>query len=325
MNIDEKIDIRENYIKQLDSALLSILLQDKSSGRNIIWATDNYVLKGSSYASHKPITVTSITGRYGRVIRPRVGKSKKEQQQRVRKKAEVFTPSWICNAQNNLIDNAWFGRKNVFNIEQGKSWKTSKKKIVFPIDKCWQDYVRANRMEVSCGEAPYLCSRYDTVTGQWIELNDRIGIIDRKIRIVNENTTDEDEWLEWIFQAYKSTYAFEWQGDSLLIARENLLFTFIDYYNGRFNKEPSPDLLKEIAKILAWNIWQMDGMKYVIPNSCEPIPKTQLSIFDNDELTDPCPGCTNGDNHIHSGIYCKVMDWNKGKSIKFITLMEEIE
>jgi hypothetical protein len=31
--------------------------------------------------------------------------------------AEVFTPSWICNAQNNLIDNTWFGRDNVFNKE----------------------------------------------------------------------------------------------------------------------------------------------------------------------------------------------------------------
>ena len=39
------------------------------------------------------------------------------QQQRSREMAEVFTPSWICNKQNNLIDNAWFGRENVFNVE----------------------------------------------------------------------------------------------------------------------------------------------------------------------------------------------------------------
>ena len=29
----------------------------------------------------------------------------------------MFTPSWVCNAQNNLIDDAWFGRKGVFNEE----------------------------------------------------------------------------------------------------------------------------------------------------------------------------------------------------------------
>lgn len=28
-----------------------------------------------------------------------------------RDKAEVFTPSWVCNAQNNLVDNQWFGKK----------------------------------------------------------------------------------------------------------------------------------------------------------------------------------------------------------------------
>ncbi|MGN0805331.1 MAG: restriction endonuclease subunit M [Candidatus Coproplasma sp.] len=321
--IDDKIDIRENYIKQLDSSLLSILLQDKSSGRNIIWATDNYKLKGSNYESHKPITVPIITGRYGRVIKPRVGKSKKEQQYRVRKKAEVFTPSWICNAQNNLIDNAWFGRENVFNVEDGKTWKTNPQKITFPEEKTWQDYVSANRMEISCGEAPYLCSRYDTVTGKWIELNDRIGILDRKIRIINENTESYEEWIEWVKQAYKATYAFEWQGDSLLIARENLLFTFIDYYEGRFSQKPDTELLKEIAKILSWNIWQMDGTKYVIPLSCQPVPKMQMSMFDDDIKSEPCPGCLKGDNHKHIGIYCKIMDWQKGKSIRFISLLEE--
>ena len=34
---------------------------------------------------------------------------------RCKKNAEVFTPSWMCNIQNNLIDNHWFGQNNVFN------------------------------------------------------------------------------------------------------------------------------------------------------------------------------------------------------------------
>ena len=89
------------------------------------------------------------------------------------------------NNQNNLVDSAWFGRENVFNTEAGQTWVTTKEKIVFPQGKTWQDYVRANRMEISCGEAPYLASRYDTVTGKWIEVKDRIGILDRKIRIIN--------------------------------------------------------------------------------------------------------------------------------------------
>lgn len=36
--------------------------------------------------------------------------------------AEVFTPSWVCNKQNNLVDEKWFGYANPFNIEQEKTW-----------------------------------------------------------------------------------------------------------------------------------------------------------------------------------------------------------
>jgi hypothetical protein len=48
---------------------------------------------------------------------PRVHKDKLLQLSRSKEMAEVFTPSWICNAQNNLVDNSWFGRDNVFNTE----------------------------------------------------------------------------------------------------------------------------------------------------------------------------------------------------------------
>lgn len=327
MEQDIRADIKENFIKKLDDSLLSILLKDHSSGKNIVWATDNYEIKGDGYESYSSITVKAITGRRGNVIKPRVGKSKKEQLHRVKDKAEVFTPSWICNRQNNLIDNAWFEKENVFNIEKEKSWHTVTKKITFPNGKTWQDYVKANRMEISCGEAPYLCSRYDTVSGLWIELQDRIGVLDRKIRIINENTASKEEWLKWVKEAYKATYGFEWQGDSLLIARENLLFTFIDYYEGRFTESPDIDTLTEMAKIISWNIFQMDGLKFVIPNSCKPIPKRQFSIFDiideNEDATELCEGCRKNDNKLHTGIYVRVMDWGKKKSVRFIDLMEE--
>lgn len=321
---DEKIDIKENYIKQLDDSLLSILLKDRSSGKNIIWATDNYASRGANYESHQSITVPTVTGRFGQVIRPRTIKSKKEQLFRIKDKAEVFTPSWICNNQNNLIDNAWFGRENVFNTEDNQTWKTTENKIEFSgiENKTWQDYVKANRMEISCGEAPYLVSRYDTVTGQWINIKDRIGILDRKLRIVNENTEQENDWYEWVLEAFKSTFAFEWQGDSLLIARENLLFTFIDYYIDRFKIYPTIDYLLEIAKILSWNIWQMDGLKFVIPNSCEPVQKKQLSLFPEEENSEQCKGCLKNDNSKHTGVYCKIMNWKTRRSIKFISLIK---
>lgn len=319
--MDNRVDIKENYIYQLNDKLLEILLKDHSSNKNIIWATDNYQMRGDGYYTYDNISLKAITGRNGLVIKPRVEKSKKEQTIRVRDKAEVFTPSWICNAQNNLVDNAWFGKENVFNIESDKSWVVNYEKIVFPEGKTWQDYVKENRLEVSCGEAPYLVSRYDTVTGQWLDTNERIGLLDRKLRVINENVDNEKDWYEWTIVAFKSIFGFEWQGDSLLIARENLLFTFIDYYVDRFEVHPIEDYLLEIAKIISWNIWQMDGLKYVVPNSCKPIPKMQMSFFDDENEPEECPGCLKNNIHKHSGIYCKIMNWETKRAVKFISLI----
>ena len=313
------IDIKENYIKCLDDELLSILLKDRSSGKNILWATDTYAEKGAQYDSWEHITVKLITGRFGKVIRPRIDKSQKEQKIRIKDKAEVFTPSWICNEMNNHLSDEWFEKKNVFNTEKEKTWTTSKNKIQFSNEdgKTWQDYVKSKVLEISCGEAPFLVSRYDTTTGEWIEVNDRIGALDRKLRVVNEQCDSEPDWYNWTLEAFKSTYGYEWQGDSLLIARENLLFTFIDYYIAKFENFPIKEYLIEIAKILSWNIWQMDGLKYVIPNSCKPTQKRQMSLFQDEEDTEPCAGCIKNDNSRHTGIYCKIMNWDTKRSIKF--------
>ena len=180
--------------------------------------------------------------------------------------AEVFTPSWICNAQNNLVDNSWFGTEGVFNkeilLKNGtKSWEITKEKIAFPKDKTWEDYVRDTRLEISCGEAPYLVSRYDTTTGEFIEIENRIGILDRKLRVANENLDSTDKWLKAVETAFKSTYGFEWQGDSLLLAREALLITFIENYTHKFKIEPILETIQNIAKIISWNIWQMNSVK----------------------------------------------------------------
>ena len=73
------IDIKENYIYQLDNELLGILLLDRTSGKTIIWATDNYASRGTGYMFSDHISVAAITGYHGNVIKPRTEKSKKEQ------------------------------------------------------------------------------------------------------------------------------------------------------------------------------------------------------------------------------------------------------
>ncbi|MCI5820108.1 MAG: hypothetical protein MRZ86_05945 [Acidaminococcus sp.] len=318
-----EVDIKENSVMELDSELLTILLHDKNSGKNIIWATEDYSEYGYGFGKTDEIYVRSITGANGNIIRPRTEKTKKEQQTRIKDKAEVFTPSWVCNKQNNLVDNAWFGRENIFNTEHEKTWITTKGKIEFPSTdgKGWEDYIAANRLEISCGEGPYLASRYDTVTGKAIALKNRIGLLDRKLRVVSENVSSEAEWYKWAKKAIQSVYGYDWQGDNVLLTRENLLYTFIDYYVAKFDVYPIKEYLREIAEILSWNIWQMDGLKFVIPNSCHNETIVEYFLWGEETHEEYCEGCRKNNRNKHNGIYCYIMDWEKNKRVKFVNLI----
>lgn len=329
------IDILENEISEQYPDVLDILLRDQTTQKNIFWATDNYRHLGESYSYSSQILSELVTRERGNIIRPRVHKDKILQQSRSKEMAEVFTPSWLCNAQNNLVDNAWFGSEGVFNKEIllkdcSKTWVTNRAKITFPKDKTWQGYVRDTRLEISCGEAPYIISRYDTTTGESIPTENRIGILDRKLRVINENVDSTVKWLKETEAAYKSTYAFEWQGDSLLLAREAMLMTFIENYVDKFGNEPLLESIKNIAHIISWNVWQMDGLKGVVPNSCTDRIYNNTDLFGNSEKGFlKCKGCESQNILSHNGTYCNVMDWEekdkktgkKGRIKRFIDLL----
>ncbi len=307
-------DVSESTVLKYSNQLLSILLKDRTTGKNITWASSDYSELGESYETESEIRLFS--DRLPGFIKPRSSKAKESQLNRTRKKAEVFTPSWMCNNQNNLIDEQWFGRANVFNESMNHKWKTRKDKIEFPIEKNkdWRSYVDARRMEITCGEAPYLVSRYDTVTGKYICIIDRIGLLDRKLRVVNENTDTESEWLHWVNRAYQSIYGYEYQVDNLLLARLNLIYTFVDYYMFKFDKVPELSNLKKIATIISWNLWQMDGTTYSVP-TCDVAKKAyQISFFDDEFISES----TNETQQL-----CKIKDWRSKSIIVYKTLMEE--
>jgi hypothetical protein len=328
-----RVDIKENAIHSLDPKILKFLLRDKTTGKNIIWATEDYASFGDGYAFSDEITIPLITGENGMVIRPRIEKTRAEQTSRSRGKAEVFTPSWVCNEQNNLVDSAWFGQKNVFNTETEKGWITNSENVVFPGTKgrTWQDYVKANRLEISCGEAPYLTSRYDTVTGASIPVKDRIGLLDRKLRVVSENTEAEQDWVFWATKAVQSIYGYDWQGDNVLLARENILFTFAEHYEDRFGVPATKAYLEKIAKVAAWNIFQMDGIKFVVPGSCHleaerPEMEGQGEIAGVLETKfKPCPGCAKSDHSKHNGVYSRTYDWPSNESVEFYSFIKKGE
>lgn len=213
-------------------------------------------------------------------------KAQAEQSERTRKKAEVFTLTWICNFMNNHCDEDWFGKGDVFNEQNGESWKPRMGKIPFKAPEDWQAYILSRRLEITCGEAPFLVTRYDATTGEPLPVPKRVGVLDRKLRVVNENAADEAEWWEWAVKAYGSTYGYEFQGDNLLNARINLLITLCDNLEYRWQRQATEQEITHIANIIAWNFWQMDGLKDTVPLGKLGEEYHQFSLFGDDEQID---------------------------------------
>lgn len=316
--MDKLIDLTSDSVKKT----INILLKDRTTGHNIIFATDAYdTISFTEHITKKKLSLIDL--------QPRVSKSIEEQALRTRKKAEVFTPSWICNKMNNHCDEEWFGRKNVFNTEQGHNWIITEGNIEFPEGKSWKDYVDSKRLEITCGEAPYLVSRYDAATGEIIPIEKRIGILDRKLRIINENAITQQTWMKWVLRAFESVYGYEYQGDNLLIARINLLETFCEYTRARWGVEPSDSAIKRVATIISWNLWQMDGIQGVIPYVgavCEqkavdePI---QLSLFELLESDDESEIKTEPTEKLPETIDCKIYDWREDKCLTYKSMRKE--
>lgn len=326
------VDIIENNIYRDYPAAFSLLLKDQTTQKNIFWATHDYEDKGEGFQYADNITIEHITGKNGNVIKPRVLKGKSEQTSRTKTKAEIFTPSWVCNIQNNVTDESWFGRKGVFNTEDidNRTWEVNTTPIEFSKEKTWKDYVAARRIEITCGEAPYLASRYDTTNGELIAIEKRIGLLDRKLRVVGENTSTQNEWMEAAEIAYKNIYGFEWQGDSLLLARESLLVTFIEYFSAKFHKIPEARSIEKIAYIISWNLWQMDGLKYVVPDSCHDTKVSNGDMFNPIEIVTVCEGCKTNNIRKHNGVYCLIKNWDEkdketgemGSIVRFVDLLK---
>ena len=241
------IDIKEFYIPR---HILEVLLKDRTTGNNILWGTDLY-----GYDPKSSIQVDQII--FGDVIKPRVLKSQEDQKSRTDSKAEVYTPIEIIKKMNDSVDEKFEG-----NVRQ---------------------YLTRKVLEVTCGEAPYLVSRYDVSTGKMIPLSERQGLLDRKMRKVNELqvTKDYNEWECGMLYSLQSTYGYEWQGDSLLLARENVLYDVIDWYMDKFNKDIPFDLMLEVARIISYNIFQMDGVTMCIPYSDTP---AMIMDWEKDEM-----------------------------------------
>lgn len=266
---------------------------------------------GEGYSESDEILAEKITGEFKYTIVPRAAKPKEEQIFRTKNKGEVFTPAWICNLQNNLGDNEWFGREGIFNIEdnENKTWTTNNSPIKFPEGKTWKDYITLKKLEVACGEAPYVVSRYDNGTGEWIEPKNRIGFLDRKIRVVSENCKEETTWKNNVVISLMNSYALDYQGDNVLLARENFLSDIKEWHECIWNKTPDEKFMMQCAVVISWNVFQCDFFTGIFPNfSKNPEKKCKKS---KKALYYECDGES-----------CLLMDWKTRTPVTLQSLCE---
>ena len=250
------VDISEEGIANDSGTLLTILLKDRTTNKNIVWASPSYEGMGKPFCADQPIKKNLIIGPYDSIIQPRVEKNKRNQVLRTRKRGEVFTPPWLVDKQVSIVMN-----------EIG--------------DISFESFIALRWLELACGEAPYIVTRYDSVSGDIIPVDNRAGFLDRKLQRIAEESTTEKEFIKWSKVAYESSYGYELQGDSLLLARENLLLSFCEHYNHKFGKLPTMKVIKQIATIISYNIFQMNGLTNKTPYSDESKENIQLNLFDD--------------------------------------------
>ena len=250
--------------------ITEILLKDQTTGKNILWAN------ATEYEKQE-IKLEQIYS-----IKPRHEKIRELQRLRTKVRAEIFTPPEVCKIQNDLI---------------------------IGDERDWQAYVDAKFLEITCGEAPYLVNRYNAVTGDPVPIAERVGLLDRKLRVVNKETKTVPDWMDWTIRAVQSIYGYEFQGDNLFLARRNVFETVKDYYAEKFQRKQPDDFLREVAQIISWNLWQMDGLsKTYSPPFIDAKP--EASLFD---------AAPQGE------IFCLIMDWKENKTVKFKDLVKGVQ
>lgn len=188
----------------------------------------------------------------------RYKKEKNMQKERTLKNAEVFTPFEIIKQMTSAVS--------------------------YPEDDF--EFISKVCLEGCCGEAPFLTTRYDTVSGDEIPIENRVGVLDKKIKHIPDNST-EKEWVNLVNEALKSTYGFEIQEDSLFIGRMNVLLTTIEHFIDKFYHEPSESVIEEWANIISYNLFKMDGLTMCLPETNIPVKimnwkKNNMEYFDGE-------------------------------------------
>ncbi|MGX8699376.1 MAG: Eco57I restriction-modification methylase domain-containing protein, partial [bacterium] len=299
------VNIQDDILRLDALGLFGRLLGDKATGGRILWATEAYAAGGPLYQPGAEIRAGLLTGENAGLLKTRARRAMEERTARTRRHGEVFTPLWVVKKMLDKADEVWFGRR------EGFSRLTEEGKVRFTRKRSWQRYVDARRMELTCGEAPFLATRYDVETGEALPVPARLGLLDRKLRAVSENAADREEWKRWAKRALEATYGYELAGDNLVIARVNLLLSVEEHYLARWGEKPEAAWLGRLTNTIVWNLWQMNGLTGRIPVPPRPEAE-QLSLFASAELAQPPAPC-------------RLRDWRSGRTHDYQALRKEGE
>lgn len=267
----------EPFQRLQEKGFLDGLLVDRTTRGSIFWATDTYASLGAGFRKTDPIRPELIVGRYDEIMDIR----RDSRLTRTRKHGEVFTPFSVCKLMCNYANK----------IIRGRDWKK---------------YVLSTVLEITCGEAPFLVSRKNLGTGEEIPIKARVGLLDRKLKVIGQKTTRKKSWLAWAFKAFESTYGYEFQGDNLLMARMNLLATFEEYLWDRWKCKPTQEEYARLLNIISWNIWQMDGLTGTVPYG-NPHHQSQYNLFGTKKTEKETPPCI-------------IRDWEAGDVFTYLSM-----
>jgi len=175
-------------------------------------------------------------------VMPRYLKEQEEQKSRTKNQAEVFTPYEIIEKMNDMVEEDYAERAL---------------------------YIKRKVLEVTCGEAPFLTTRYDAATGVEIPVEKRLGLLDRKLKCIPKEIGKELYSL-CVSEALKATYGYELEYDSLFLARRNLLMTSIEHFESVWGAEPNYLDVLSWANIISYNIFRMEGVSMCLPKTQIP-------------------------------------------------------
>ena len=171
-------------------------------------------------------------------VMPRYLKAAKVQKSRTDDSAEVFTPYSIIKRMNDSVHKDFQGTR--------------------------EEFIKRRELEITCGEAPFLTTRYDAASGEEIPIENRTGLLDRKLHCIPgiEDDVDEEGYAEAATEALKAVYGYEMQ--------------YAEY-----------EQVVKWATIISYNLICMDGLTMCLPKTNIPAKVMDWETGEMDTFGEP--------------------------------------